>query len=121
MKKYLYIFLGSLSVSLGLIGIFVPGLPTTPLLLLASWLFYNSSEKLHKRLHSSFLGKYLEKYQNDKGVSAKTKLISILMMCTMISISCIFMITNPTVRICVVIAGMIGLGCIIWVGPNEKK
>ncbi len=121
MKKIIYIIIGCISVILGLLGIFIPGLPTTPFLLLASWLFYNSSERLHKVLHKSFLGKYLERYQKNQGVGIKTKLLSILMMCTMITISCTFLISNPTIRLCVIGSGLIGLCCIIWVVPNEKK
>ncbi|MEG1587152.1 MAG: YbaN family protein, partial [Bacteroidales bacterium] len=90
MKKISYIIGGCLAVTLGVIGIFVPGLPTTPFLLLASWLFYHSSETLHRKLNASWLGKYIKRYHNKEGVSMTTKLTSIACMVTMISISIFF-------------------------------
>ena len=74
MKRTIYIIIGCISVVLGIIGIFVPGLPTTPFLLLSSWLFYNSSKRLHNALHrSKWLGPYLRRFQERKGVGWKTK------------------------------------------------
>lgn len=68
MKKFLFITIGVLSVILGIIGIFVPGLPTTPFILLSSWLFYKSSKRLHDRLHSFPPWKILScRYEPGKG------------------------------------------------------
>ena len=60
--KILFIILGCITTVLGFMGIFVPGLPATPLLLLSSWLFYRSSKKLHDALHRSFLGNKIREY-----------------------------------------------------------
>ena len=78
MKKFLFITIGVLSVILGIIGIFVPGLPTTPFILLSSWLFYKSSKRLHDRLHRSPLGKYIRSYESRQGMRLTGKFISIL-------------------------------------------
>ncbi|MBW6479367.1 MAG: YbaN family protein, partial [Bacteroidales bacterium] len=60
LKKILFAFLGTLSLILGVIGIFVPGLPTTPFLLLTAGLYMKSSERLYKLLISNkYLGPYI--------------------------------------------------------------
>ena len=73
MKKYLYVGLGLLAVGLGALGVVVPGLPTTPFLLLASWLFYRSSPRLQQWLLTSWLGKYIRGYQRRGGMTAMQK------------------------------------------------
>lgn len=121
MKKILYIIGGCLAVTLGIIGIFVPGLPTTPFLLLASWLFYHSSERLHRKLNASWLGKYIRRYNNKEGVSLTTKITSIACMTTMISISIIFFLNDTKTRLLVAGLGVIGICSILFAVPNQKK
>ena len=121
MKKILYINGGCLAVTLGIIGIFVPGLPTTPFLLLASWLFYHSSERLHRKLNASWLGKDIRRYNNKEGVSFSTKLTSIACMTTMISISIIFFLNDTKTRLLVAGLGLIGICSILFAVPNQKK
>jgi uncharacterized membrane protein YbaN (DUF454 family) len=120
--KPLYITIGILSVVLGIIGIFVPGLPTTPFLLLSSWLFYKSSKRLHDALHrSKWLGAYLRRYESKRGVSRRSKLLSILCMWAMISLSAFVFIENPRLRILLFVLGAIGTASIVWIVPGEKK
>ena len=69
MKRYIYIVLGLLAVGLGALGVVVPGVPTTPFLLLASWLFYRSSPRLQQWLLASWLGKYIRGYQRRGGMT----------------------------------------------------
>ena len=121
MKKYLYIAAGILAVGLGTLGIFIPGLPTTPFLLLASWLFYNSSKRLHDKLNKSILGKYIQRYNSKSGVPLRTKILSIACMWTMISISILFMLENLHTKILVAGLGMIGTCSIIFFVPSERK
>ena len=122
MKKIIYIIIGIVSVVLGVVGIFVPGLPTTPFLLLSSWLFYKSSRRLHDALHrSKWLGAYIRRYESRKGVSRLSKWISLLCMWTMISLSVFIFIENVHIKILIPILGIIGTICIIWVVPGEKR
>lgn len=107
--KILYITLGTISLFLGLIGIVVPGLPTTPFLLLTAWLYLKGSKKLHtKLLANKYLGKYIENFEKNKGVKLKTKIWAIAMMWTMITTSCTFFIDTNPLRFIVISLGMIG-------------
>lgn len=120
MKKTLFIIIGMLSVVLGITGIFIPGLPTTPFLLLSSWLFYRSSGRLHDWLHRSRLGKYIRRYESREGVSKKSKLISVFCMWTMICISAFVLMDRLAVRFLLLGLGMIGTGSIFWFVPTAK-
>lgn len=70
-KKYVYIFLGTLSVGLGLLGVFLPVLPTTPLLLLACYLYSKSSKRFHRFLVAT---KLYEKYAKDFAINKQLTL-----------------------------------------------
>lgn len=121
MKRVFLMTLGILSVVLGIIGIFVPGLPTTPFLLLSSWLFYKSSKRLHDRLHRSSLGKYIRRYESRQGVSLLSKIISIACMWTMICISAFLVIENLHIRLLLLGLGVVGTCSVLLIVPTAKN
>ena len=102
---------GVVAAALGTIGVFIPGLPTTPLVLLASWCFYRSSPRLQAWLLQSFLGKYIREYRDKGGLTTRKRVYIILLMATMVAISTIFFIKTLPIRIIVWVAG--ALGCIV--------
>jgi len=109
MIKILLIISGSVSLSLGVIGIFIPGLPTTSFLLLTAFLWARSSDKLYNKLLSNkHVGPYITNFQKNKGMTLKSKISSILMMWTMIGLSTWFFIHNTTVDYIVLGVGVIG-------------
>lgn len=73
--KFVLTALGTIAVALGVLGIFLPLLPTTPFLLLASACFVRSSPRLHKRLMDSPLGGYLQAYTNGHGLPRRAKFV----------------------------------------------
>lgn len=120
--KILYVIIGCVSVVLGIVGIFIPGLPTTPFLLLSSWLFYKSSKRLHNALNNSrWLGPYLRRFQDKKGVDRTTKLVSIICMWTMISVSSFCFFENWHIRLLLFFLGFVGMSSILFLVPTAKK
>lgn len=80
MKKILFIILGIICSLIGTIGIFIPVLPTTPLLLLAAWFFVRSSDSLYDwLLNHKVLGIYIRSYIKYRGVDKKYKIFAIIM------------------------------------------
>ena len=118
--RYLYILIGGMAVLLGIIGVVVPGLPTTPFVLLASWCFYKSSPRLQAWLLQSFLGKYIRDYKEKGGLTTRKRVYIIALMATMVSVSIIFFIPNTTVDIIVGVAGLIGCIVVGFVVPKAK-
>jgi len=80
MVKFLYILLGIFSTILAIIGIFVPGMPTTIFLIIALWLFDRSSQRLHDWLSKLPLLKgamiNVKNLQEKKAVTRKVKIVS---------------------------------------------
>ena len=119
--RVFYIVLGCIAVVLGTTGIFVPGLPTTPCVLLASWCFYRSSPRLQAWLLQSFLGKYIREYRDKGGLTLRKRISIILLMATMVAISTIFFIKTLPIRIIVWVAGAIGCVVVGFVVPKAKE
>lgn len=119
--RYIFIVCGCIAVILGTIGVVVPGLPTTPFVLLASWCFYKSSPRLQAWLLQSFLGKYIRDYKEKGGLTMRKRLYIIALMATMVSVSIIFFIPNKTVDIIVGVAGLIGCIVVGFVVPQAKE
>jgi uncharacterized protein len=98
--KSLFIFGGIVCVVLGFIGIFIPILPTTPFLLLAAFLFARSSERfLHWLLTNRWFGAYIKNYREGKGMPAREKALTIIMLWLTIGFSSIYIIEVWWVRL----------------------
>ena len=78
-RKALLIFAGTLCVGLGVLGMFLPLLPTTVFLLLAAYCYSRSSEKFHNWLVNNRLcGSYIRNYKSGRGISVRQKVSTIL-------------------------------------------
>jgi len=125
MIRPLLIVLGTLSLLLGMVGIFLPGLPTTPLVLLAAALYSRSSRRLHMALlRSRLFGPRIRQFRENRGLTKTEKISSLALMWTMILLSVGFFIGHPAGKIVVLLAGLVGtfvMGIRLPTVENPKK
>lgn len=87
-KKIVFLSLGIVFTSIGVLGIFIPLLPTTIFLIIASYFFLNSSPKLNDWLEEhKVLGTYIKAYRKKTGIPLKSKVSSIFFLWISIIIS----------------------------------
>lgn len=89
--RLLLLILGIIAALLGFTGIFIPLLPTTPFLLLASWCFVRSSDRMNRLLlHNRYLGPYIRNYKSGNGITLRNKIYSLGFLWITLSTSVIF-------------------------------
>ena len=111
--KYLLIAAGWTFVALGIIGIFVPLMPTTIFFILAAGCFARSSEKFYNWLiyHPKF-GKFIRDYREHRGMPLKSKIIAVSMVILSIGSSAIFFTEKIYVR---ALLTVIALGVSVYI------
>jgi uncharacterized membrane protein YbaN (DUF454 family) len=104
LKKYILITSGFVSVGLGILGMFLPILPTTPFLLIAAACFAKSSNRAYKWLTTNKLfGRYISNYRAGKGIPLQIKIMAISFLWLTILATIIFFVDNIYVRILLLI------------------
>jgi uncharacterized membrane protein YbaN (DUF454 family) len=99
-KKYFYLVSGFLLVAIGVIGIFLPLLPTTIFLILASVCFVKSSPRANNWLRNhKVLGAYIKNYQDKSGLTLNSKIFSITFLWISILLSAYFFTKEFFIRI----------------------
>ncbi len=76
--KWICILFGTVALALGVVGIFLPLLPTTPFLLLAAALYFRGSERLYNwLLQHKHLGSYIRNFREHKAIPLRVKIVSV--------------------------------------------
>ena len=87
-KRGLFLILGFAALAIGFIGLFVPLLPTTPLVLSAAYLFARSSRKYHHWLRSNkYFGKTISSWEQGRGLTRREKWTMVVSATVFIGIS----------------------------------
>lgn len=79
--KTICTIIGTISLVIGIIGIFLPLLPTTPFLLLTAALYFRGSPRLYQwLLNHKYFGTYIRNYRENKAIPLQAKVISLSLM-----------------------------------------
>lgn len=119
---------GWIFVVLGVIGIFLPVMPTTIFLILAAACFARSSEKFYYQLiNNKYLGKYIKDYMEHRGMPLRAKIVAITMINVVIGYSAFFAVKMMWVKILLIIIAvsltiyLISIKTIKYEKPNPEK
>lgn len=117
--KTVFIICGTISLILGIIGIVVPGLPTAPFLLLTAFLYYKGSEKLYNKITGNHaIGKKIRQIKENKGITVKMKIYSLLTMWAMLAISSY--LTGYPFFLLLILLGNIGTLILVFKVPTKN-
>ena len=95
-----YVLLGSLSLALGILGIFLPLLPTTPFLLLTAALWIKGSPRLYQRLLAhKRLGPYIRQFREQRAIPLHAKIVSVSLVWITLGYSAGWLVENLLLRI----------------------
>jgi uncharacterized membrane protein YbaN (DUF454 family) len=98
-RKWLLVVAGILSVGLGVLGIFLPVLPTTPFLLLAAACFVRSSDRLYQWLiHHKWFGPYIRNYREHKAITRRVKIWTLILLWGTIGYTAFGVLTSWALR-----------------------
>jgi uncharacterized membrane protein YbaN (DUF454 family) len=97
MKRPLFVIAGTVALGIGVVGIVVPVLPTTPFLLLAAFCYMKGSRRLYDALlRRRIVGTYVRNYLEGRGMSLKTKIWTLAMLWA-VMVCTAFLITDSLV------------------------
>jgi len=113
--------LGLILVGLGYLGVLLPGLPTTPFLIGASYCFYRSSPRLHRWLRRSpVFGRILHDWEVHRGIRKPVKIFAVCMVVTVVTCSITFSSLPVWLKVMIGCLAAVGITVILCV-PTVRK
>jgi uncharacterized membrane protein YbaN (DUF454 family) len=105
--KPLYLVVGVLFLAVGVIGVFLPLIPTTGPLLLAAFAFARSSDRLHRWLVTHpRLGRFISDFQEGRGIPLRTKVVAVVAMSIAFGYSIVWVVPHPFAKVAVAAIGV---------------
>lgn len=111
---------GSLALCLGLLGVVLPGLPTTPFVLLAAACYAKASPRLHAwLLNHRLLGPMLRDWEQHRSLTRRTKTVAVVSMTLMVSLSVWSFRGRLIAQLALVLLGAVGAWVVLRI-PTRR-
>ncbi len=121
LARRLYLVAGSVALGLGGLGLFLPVLPTTPLVLLAAACYARGSPRFHAWLLANrTFGPLIEEWQRHRAIPYRTKLIAIAMMSATLSASIVCFVRPIGLKLLLAACGL-ALASWMWRIPSRDR
>lgn len=118
-RKLGYFIVGWISLALGVLGIVLPLLPTTPFVLLSAFCFSKSSKRFHSwLLNHKVFGPLVKDWQRHGVIQLKAKILATVSMLAMVSLS-LYFVSIPAIYVFVILLMISGVLVFIWTRPSE--
>ena len=119
--KGLLVAAGTVSVGLGVLGIFLPIIPTTPFLLLGAACYAHSSERFYVGLLTNrYFGRYIRAWREKRGLTLAMKLWIVFVMAATMGVSAVFFMPLVSVKILLGVVGT-GVSIYVWRLPTKPR
>jgi uncharacterized membrane protein YbaN (DUF454 family) len=120
-KKTALLVLGTLTLALGVLGLFLPVLPTTPFLLVTSFCYLRSSRRLyHWLIHQRLLGAHIYNYITYRAVLKSAKLVSLVFLWVTLGLS-MLLVNSLHVRAFLMLVGVLVSIHLLTLRTMEKE
>lgn len=110
--RWLFALAGFIFLALGVIGLVLPLIPTTPFVLLAAACFLRSSDRLHAwLLRTRLFGPLISEWEQHRSIPWRTKIVAIVLMTVTFCASIVFFVKPPWLKI---VLGFVCAGLALW-------
>ncbi|MGQ9612953.1 MAG: YbaN family protein [Chloroflexus sp.] len=97
--RVILLTVGSVALLIAALGLVIPGLPTTPFVLIAAACYIRSSERLYRWLVTNrFFGPVIETWRKERGLTLRTKLMTFVLVWCMLGGTALFLVENVIIQ-----------------------
>lgn len=122
MLRWLLWLVGAMSLGLGLIGVVLPGLPTTPFVLLAAACFARASPRVHQWMRDNrWIGPALRDWEQHRSLTLRIKTVALVSMAVMVSFSLWTFRGNLPTQAALVVGALAGIWVVAWRIPTRTQ